>query len=105
MEALLVLVITVLWVYQLVAIYRLPESHFKQPTDRVLWFLLVLMLVGVGAAVFLIWNHERTKQVKSEKKHRRHRAHLEMRLKEQPKESSGHAEDDGSASRQEFNGA
>ena len=47
-DAILILTLIVNWAVQLVAIYRLPESHFRQVSDRLLWFMVVLVLFPVG---------------------------------------------------------
>ncbi len=50
----LLLILFINWIVQMIAIYQLPESHFQQPSDRILWFIVVVVLVPLGAAVFLV---------------------------------------------------
>lgn len=66
----LILALFVNWIVQMIAIYKLPESHFRQPSDRILWFTVVLMLFPVGAIVFFLWNHGRAHQIREDREHR-----------------------------------
>lgn len=87
---LLLLALGVIWLWQLVVIFGLPEAHFRQPTDRVLWFIVVL-IIPLGAVVFLLWNAGRAKLVREEQEYQAHRARLAQRLKAAPNQPSSQA--------------
>ncbi|MFG0249336.1 MAG: PLDc N-terminal domain-containing protein [Phycisphaeraceae bacterium JB051] len=72
------------WVYQLHVIFKLREAYFKQPTDRVLWFLLVLLLPILGAVIFAIWNISRAKEVRQDMEHQKLQQRIAERLANPP---------------------
>ncbi len=89
-ESLLLLALGVIWLWQLVVIFGLPEAHFRQPTDRILWFIVVLV-IPLGAVVFLLWNAGRAKLVREEQEYQAHRARLAQRLKTAPNQPGAQA--------------
>lgn len=42
------------WVWPIVLIMLSSESEFDQPTDRVLWFILVFFLPPIGEILYLV---------------------------------------------------
>ena len=76
----LLLALFVNWIVQMVAIYGLSESHFRQPSDRILWFIVVVVLFPVGAVIFLLWNQGRSRQIREDQEHRARQERIARRV-------------------------
>ncbi|KKR78316.1 MAG: hypothetical protein UU23_C0001G0080 [Candidatus Curtissbacteria bacterium GW2011_GWA1_40_9] len=54
----IVLVSFILWIYALLNI--LTNKDFKDPSQRILWFVVVFFLHAVGAIIYLLLGKPRT---------------------------------------------